>query len=88
MQTRYEGKYVIHESDKGGIIKHHEKKWCGSCEEHHAANGFHGIVYGPTHFLAGEAGRERVNISPLKKKHKSHHEEKFWDVSDYFGGKY
>ncbi len=29
-----------------------------------AAVGFHGFVNGPTHILAGEAGRERVDISP------------------------
>ncbi len=27
-------------------------------------HGFHGSVTGPTLFLAGEAGRERVDISP------------------------
>ena len=29
-----------------------------------AANGFHGLVEEPTHFLAGEAGPERVDITP------------------------
>lgn len=29
-----------------------------------AAQGFHGYVSGPTHILAGEAGRERVDIEP------------------------
>lgn len=56
--------------------------------EKRAAKGFHGIIYHPTRFLVGESGKERVNITPIKKKHKSHNEEKFWDVSDYFGGKY
>ena len=29
-----------------------------------AARGFHGMVTRPTLFLAGEAGRERVDITP------------------------
>lgn len=32
-----------------------------------AATGFEGIVNGPTHFLAGEAGAEAVSITPLGK---------------------
>ena len=31
----------------------------------HKASGFDGIVTGPTPFLAGEAGKERVTISPM-----------------------
>jgi len=30
-----------------------------------AAQGFHGMVHRPTHILAGEAGSERVDISPM-----------------------
>lgn len=43
----------------GGRYAHHY-------DEYSAAKGFHGIVRKPTHFLAGEAGPERVNITPLK----------------------
>jgi hypothetical protein len=36
-------------------------------KEVHAAKGFHGYVFKPTHFLVGEKGRERVDISPIRK---------------------
>ena len=32
-----------------------------------AAKGFHGIVTKDTHFLVGEAGRERVDVTPITK---------------------
>ena len=33
-----------------------------------ARHGYHGYIYKPTMFLAGEAGREYVSISPKKRK--------------------
>jgi hypothetical protein len=42
-------------------------------EEFHSANGFHGIINHPTRFLVGEAGRERVDITPIKSKRKSNY---------------
>ena len=36
-------------------------------DEVEAAQGFHGIVYKPTHFLAGEDGTETIDITPIKK---------------------
>lgn len=41
-----------------------------------AAKGFHGFINHPTIFLVGEAGREKVNITPSRKKgkgKKGHH---------------
>ena len=32
---------------------------------HKAAKGFHGVVESATGFIAGEAGKERVDITPL-----------------------
>lgn len=50
-----------------------------------AKNGFHGMVYHPTYFLAGEAGRERVNITPIKKHKNRNHE---MNYNDYDLGKF
>jgi len=36
-----------------------------------AEHGFHGTVNGPTYFLAGEKGSERVDIYRHKSKHKT-----------------
>lgn len=58
---------------------------CPTCKgsgEIKAAHGFHGMVYKPTHFLAGEAGRERVNITPMKKHSKPKHNE--WSMNNVF----
>src|SRR6266498_2804451 len=35
---------------------------------HVAQHGFHGWVHGPTTFLAGEAGSERVDITPIRQR--------------------
>lgn len=49
---------------------------------HKAAKGFHGYVDHPTHFLVGEAGPERVNITPIKKKKTHHHVDKdYYDIN-------
>jgi hypothetical protein len=49
-----------------------------------ARKGFHGFADHPMNFLVGEAGRERINIHKVKDKHS----ENFWDVSEYFGGRF
>lgn len=41
-------------------------------EEIQARHGYHGIISRPTRFLVGEAGPERVNITPLRS-HKIQH---------------
>lgn len=41
-------------------------------EEIQARRGFHGIVRQPTRFLVGEAGPERVNVTPLRNNHIQH----------------
>jgi hypothetical protein len=46
-----------------------------------AKKGFHGIINHPTNFLTGEAGRERVNITPLKKRKKSKSKDDFYGQS-------
>lgn len=50
----------------------------------HACYGFHGYVNKPTIFLAGEHGREHIDIYKSRKKH----HENFWNVSEYFRGNY
>ena len=49
-----------------------------------AKYGFHGYVNHPVKFLAGESGKERINIHKTRKKH---HDD-FWNVSRYFGGEF
>lgn len=38
--------------------------------EKEAKYGFHGYVNKPTHFLVGEAGKERVDIYPIRRRQK------------------
>jgi hypothetical protein len=49
-----------------------------------AKNGFHGYVNHPMKLLYGEAGKERIDIHKTRKRHNDH----FWDVSEYFGGRF
>jgi hypothetical protein len=49
-----------------------------------AKKGFHGYITHPMEFIAGEAGRERINIHKVKDKH---HDD-FWNVSKYFEGRF
>lgn len=53
-----------------------------------AKKGFHGVIRHPTEFLAGEAGKERVNISAVKKskKHKSNNKFYGTDLSGFLKG--
>lgn len=60
---------------------------CRDCQKEagiHAANGFHGIVSKPTHFLVGEAGPERVSVTPIRKhNHRNRKQSKtFFDLMD------
>jgi hypothetical protein len=49
-----------------------------------ARHGFHGYVTHPMNFLAGEHGRERVDIHKAKGRGNND----FWNVSRFFGGRF
>ena len=57
--------WFMQEELKGQINSNGSKATAGHFHVHMAAKGFHGEVNKPTGFIAGEAGRERVDITPL-----------------------
>jgi hypothetical protein len=77
--TRAEAEYAA----TGKKIRPHKPK-DEDYNSFEARYGFHGYTTHPTHFLAGEAGRERINIHKTQK----HNHDDFWNVSKYFGGRF
>ena len=57
--------WFMQEELKGQINSNGSKATADHFHVHMAAKGFHGEVNKPTGFIAGEAGRERVDITPL-----------------------
>jgi hypothetical protein len=57
--------WFMQEELKGQINSNGSEATADHFHVHMAAKGFHGEVNKPTGFIAGEAGRERVDITPL-----------------------
>ena len=61
------GRIISHESLHKVIRKQAGSEASHKLDDIYAAKGYHGIVRSERHFVVGEAGPERVNITPIRK---------------------
>ena len=68
-EADYHSRLISHESVHKSLHRTAGQRASRGFDNLYARKGYHGIVRNKTRFIVGEAGPERVNITPIKPRH-------------------